>query len=225
MKIEEVESQLQSALSSQLQTLLEPLVPSGYRAHFYFYDKNGKKKRKDAAAENWSPESGQIQIWFYPEGQSSSGTRTEELRGASVAISQAPLCDESKLDEPAPVGPLADLVRVLALAERRPGFEFVSLKWFRDSALPAGGYGWAKGEGARQDVLRDAIARRLILTNKVANPRDPQFPVTTIRLNRLMPEVQKILGETSDLAESDFHPVEIPGEPMSATIIKERRQQ
>ena len=225
MKIEEVESQLQSALSDQLQNLLQPLIPAGYRAHFYLYDKNGKKKRKDAAAENWSPASGQIQIWFYPEEKVAPGDGAGRDRCPTAATSQTPVPSESKMDRATPVGPLADLVRVLSLAERRPGFEFVSLKWFRDSALPAGGYEWAKAVATRQDVLRGAIAKRLILTSKVANPKDPQFPVTAIRLNRLMPEVQKILGEASELAESDFHPVEIPGEPMSATIIRERRQQ
>jgi len=29
--------------------------------------------------------------------------------------------------------------------------------------------------------------------------------------------------EPSDGSDSDFHPVEIPGEPLSATILRERR--
>jgi len=112
---------------------------------------------------------------------------------------------------------------VLNLAEHRPGFDFVSLKWFRDAALPAGGYEWAKSDSTRHQVLSDAIARRLILTNKVPNPKDPSFPVTAIRVNRQMPEVMKIIGEAW-YADSDFHPVEIRGEPLSATIIRERHR-
>jgi hypothetical protein len=225
MKIEEIESQLQIALSSQLQNLLKPLIPAGYRAYFYLYDKNGRKKPKNAAAENWSPASGKIQIWFYPEEEPVPAATTDRGEHPSAAISQTPAPGESSQHRATPVGPLADLVRALSLAEQRPGFEFVSLKWFRDSALPDSGYEWAMAEGTRQDLLRAAIARRLILTSKVANPKDPQFPVTAIRLNHLMPEVQKILGEAADPAESDFHPVQIAGEPMSATIIRERRQQ
>jgi hypothetical protein len=222
MKIEEVEAKLQCALSSQLHSLLSPLVPDGYEPHFHFYDKSGKKKRKDAAAENWSPASGQIQIWFYPAEESRAPETGEN--GPAVPPSgplQHVACAGTG---PGPADPTSDLIRVLSLAERRPGFEFVSLKWFRDSALPAGGYQWAKSDQNRQDVLRDAIAKRLILTSKVANPKDPQFPVTAIRVNRSIPEVQKILGAATDLEDSDFHPVEIRGEPLSETIIRERRR-
>jgi len=212
MKIEEVESKLQDTFSTQLQDVLQPLIPPGYRAYFYFYDRNGKKKRKDAAAENWSADSGQIQIWFYRKEQTAEPKQVQ-TDGNSAKDVPDPSAD-----------PIFDVIRALSLAERRPGFEFVSLKWFRDAALPAGGYDWAKSDQKRQETLRDAIAKRLILTSKVPNPKDPQFPVTAIRLNRLMPEVRSVLGEQDD-EDLDFHPVEIRGEPMSATIIRERRQQ
>ena len=90
--------------------------------------------------------------------------------------------------------PLSDLIRALDRAESRPGYEFVALKWFRDTVLPAEGFPWASYHSARQTVLRDAIDKRLILTSKMPNPRSPQFPVTAIRLNRLVPEVMGILG-------------------------------
>lgn len=215
--VEEVESQLESAFSSQLRDLLQPLVPAGYRARFYLYDRGGSKKRKNASAENWSGASDQIQIWFSPDGQEARAPQV-----AGKAARDARPANAVSVSGGNTRGPLSDLIHALSLAEYRPGFEFVSLKWFRDSALPAG-YEWAKSESARQEVLRDAIVRRLILTNKVPNPKDPQFPVTAIRLNRLLPEVQELLGTKAD-ADDDFHPVEISGEPMSATIIRERRQ-
>ena len=90
--------------------------------------------------------------------------------------------------------PLSDLIRALDRAESRPGYEFVALKWFRDTVLPAEGFPWASDHSARQTVLRDAIDKRLILTSKMPNPRSLQFPVTAIRLNRLVPEVTGILG-------------------------------
>jgi uncharacterized protein len=215
--VEEVESQLENALSNQLQDLLKPLVPAGYRARFYLYDRVGTKKRKNASAENWSPASDQIQIWFSPAVQGASADHTTARPVKESQPSNAVSGSGDQHDDP-----ISDLIRALNLAEHRPGFGFVSLKWFRDSVLSAG-CEWAKSESTRQDVLRDAIARRFILTNKVPNPKDPQFPVTAIRLNRLLPEVQAILGTKQD-TDTDFHPVEIRGEPMSATIIRERRQ-
>ena len=74
----------------------------------------------------------------------------------------------------------------------------------------------------RQNVLRSAIEKRLVLVGKVPNPKAPEFPVTTVRLNRLMPEVKTLLGQTVD-ADLDFRPIEIRGEPLSATILRERR--
>jgi len=70
--------------------------------------------------------------------------------------------------------------------------------------------------------LRDAIDKRLILTSKIANPKSPQFPVTTIRLNRLIPEVMAILGN-EDRRASCFQPVAIRGEGLSTTILHDRR--
>lgn len=70
-------------------------------------------------------------------------------------------------------------------------------------------------------MLNSAIEKRLILTNKVQNPKSPQFPVTSIRVNRLMPEVQAVLGHPKK--DLDFHPIHIKGEPLSATILRERR--
>jgi len=71
-------------------------------------------------------------------------------------------------------------------------------------------------------VLREAIEKRLVLTNKVPNPKSPQFPVTALRLNRSLPETQAILG-THDTTSSEFQPVAIRGEAISTTILRERR--
>ena len=70
-------------------------------------------------------------------------------------------------------------------------------------------------------MLRSAIDKRLILKKPVPNPKSPQFPVTSIRLNRLMPEVQEVLGHPK--RDLDFHPIHIKGGPLSATILRERR--
>jgi hypothetical protein len=117
--------------------------------------------------------------------------------------------------------PVSDLIKALDRAESQPGYNFVSLKWFRDAALPSAGFAWTSADSIR-DVLREAIDQRLILTSKVPNPRSPQFPVTAIRLNRLMPKVQAILGTRGE-GLPDFQPVPIRGEDLSATVLRERR--
>ena len=89
-------------------------------------------------------------------------------------------------------------------------------------ALLSEGFSWAGTDSARKSVLSDAINRRLVLTNPVPNPKSPQFPVTAIRLNRLMPEVKTILGNGGETMP-DFHPVQIRGENLSATILRDRR--
>jgi hypothetical protein len=115
-----------------------------------------------------------------------------------------------------------ELLKALDRAESTPGWSFVSLKKFRDEILPSEDVPSIRTDVERQNVLRSAIEKRLILKKPVPNPKSPQFPVTSIRLNRLMPEVQAILGAGGS-PDLDFHPVEIRGEPLSTTILRERR--
>ena len=72
--IEEVESRLEKDLSKlrspefkSLETVRERLTPDGYRVHVQLLDKKKRKKRKDASADTWTPESGEIRIYFEPE--------------------------------------------------------------------------------------------------------------------------------------------------------------
>jgi hypothetical protein len=222
MTIEELESRLERGLAKlrspeykPLESLLQPLIPKGYRVHVSLVDKkNGRKKRKNASADNWSPDLGEVRVNFEPEATNPN---------ISVAKQESELSAES----PARPGdtlasdPVSDLVRALERVESRPGYQFVALKWFRDVALTGEGFGWAQSDSARQGILREAIERRLILISKVPNPKSPQFPVTAIRLNRLLPQIQAILGERA--SDSDFKPVDIRGEQLSTTVLRERR--
>jgi hypothetical protein len=172
----------------------------------------GRKKRKDASADTWSPDTGEIRISFEPD----LHARQPE---PAARIIQAP---EPSAIQTAP-DPMADLIRALDRAETRPGYDFVALKWFRDVFLPGQGFDWAMSDSMmRQTALRDAIEQRLILTSKVPNPKSPQFPTTAIRLNRLHKDNQAILN-TEHVSNSGFHPVEMRGEILSATILRERR--
>jgi hypothetical protein len=186
---------------------LQPLVPKGYRVRVTLLDQNEKKKRRNASAETWSPDSDLIRISFERESRDASD--------ADTAGAQSPKAN-------AVSDSLADLVRSLDRAESRPGYTFVALKWFRDVALPADAPAWAQSVDVRSNVLRDAIERRMVLTGRIPNPKSPQFPVTTIKLNRLNPEVRTVLGSAGS-GEEDFEPIAIRGESLSATVLRERR--
>lgn len=224
IKIEQAESQFAQKLTAPLADALRDLqlsVPTRYRVRISLLDASGRKKRSSASVDNWSPESGRIEISFEP--------RVPEKKEPMKADEpmQRPSTSRSDL----PPQPLSnsfvhpaelDLINALDRAESRPGWSFVPLKKFRDEILATEHVESMRSDVERQNVLRSAIEKKLVLVGKVPNPRAPEFPVTTIRLNRLMPEVQQIIGKGGS-ANLDFHPIEISGEPLSATILRERR--
>ena len=207
--------QLESELAQKLVSSLKATIPGQYELRVSLLDAKGRKKRSNASAENWSPASGRIEIRFEPcSDEPKIIASPEELRKAGRKSGPTA----------APIELEVTLLRALQRAESTPGWNFVALKKFRDEILPYEPV--APGAFQPTDVhwqaaIRSAIDKRLVLVGKVQNPRAPQFPVTTIRLNRLMPEVQEILGEAK--TSLDFHPIHIKGEPLSATILRERR--
>lgn len=220
----DVEKQVAEEVYAPLRKL--GLLPEGYRCAVKL---RGKKNRKRQTAsfsdKNWSPDTNSICISFKP-------VLEESQTGAQVAprkrfprlaepVKQEAASIPSTSPQQAFDNPLSDLVHTLDAAESRPGYKFVALKWFRDVALPSAGFTWTSEESVRQ-ILSDAIDRRLILISKVPNPKSPQFPVTAIRLNRLMPQVAAILG-IRETGVRDFRPVAIRGENLSATILSDRR--
>jgi len=227
MTIQDLEHQIETAIDKlhspeyePLQRAFQPLIPRGFRPRVALYGAERKKKR-NASAENWSPESGVIRISFerIPGPSPADVPPRPEATSPHTRPAEA---TSGPTQKPAVRDPLSDLIHALDRAESRPGLDFVALKWFRDTVLPAEGFPWCQSDSARQDALRDAIEKRLVLTGKVSNPRAPQFPVTSIRVNRLLPEVQAILGSASPRAD-DFEPAAIRGEALSATILRERR--
>lgn len=213
--IEQVESQFEQKVVDALREL--DLLPQGFKHRVRFHGEK-KDKRKTADFEkNWRPDADSIRIWFEPTHEASAQLPEPITKSATAPPVSFPAQVVATVPDP-----LSELVRALDRAESRRGYDFVSLKWFRDAALPSEGFSWASSDATRQSLLRGAIEKRLILTSKVPNPKSPQFPVTAIRLNRLMPEVKAILGGGDDNS-LDFHPVEIRGENLSATILRERR--
>jgi hypothetical protein len=88
--------------------------------------------------------------------------------------------------------------------EKDPHLRFVSLKWFRDTYLPKRGYAWATDPDIPRRMVHEAAESEMILTAKVPNPKTPEFPVTTIRLNRDHPRVKEFLAEGD--GDSAAHP-------------------
>lgn len=208
--IEDVEVQVAKEVLEPLRNL--GLLPKGYRCSVRLRGEN-RDKRKTASfnEKNWSPDTDSICIKFKPISEEPEiETQTVKQDSATPVSPKVPNTT-----------PLSDIVRALDQAESRPGYKFVALKWFRDVAVPSAGFSWTSGESIRQ-ILADAIDRRLILISKVPNPKSPQFPVTAIRLNRLMPEVAAILG-IRETSVRDFQPVAIRGESLSATVLNDRR--
>jgi hypothetical protein len=113
------------------------------------------------------------------------------------------------------------VIRSLDEAEKRPGFDFVALKWFRDLLLPGRIPQVAQGAIGADALIREAVESQIILTYKVPNPKSPSFPVTAIRLNRQHRVVRDFLQESGRTEE--FHPVAIRGEALSTTVLRDRR--
>jgi hypothetical protein len=106
-----------------------------------------------------------------------------------------------------------ELCAALAEAERG-GHAFIALKWFRDSFLPRKAFRWNQHPESRQAVLAEAIQRGVVLTSKIANPKTPAYPTTTIRLNR---------AEAGIPEEAQrFHPVAAHGDSIAEAIEEER---
>jgi hypothetical protein len=227
IKIEQVELGYAQEAETHHKTILQKLgysIPDGFRLRVALEQTNGRKKRSSAGASTWAPESEPMKVWFEPPTKTSKAqpevsqpTETSsQADTVRVEASQSP--DSAGVQvHPAEVA----LLRALDRAESTPGWNFVSLKKFRDEILPQEDVQFLRSDAERQSALRWAIDKRLILTKPVPNPKSPQFPVTSIRLNRLMAEVQEVLGHLK--TNLDFHPIHIKGEPLSATILRERR--
>jgi hypothetical protein len=228
VSIKQVEPQFAQELENPLKAALKQLgysVPENFKLRVSLLRANGRKQPSNAGASTWAPGTGRMQFWLEPsvpeKAVSPTGTsrQTESLPAPDetrAKVSQG-TTSTSVFVHPAE----AELLKALDRAESTPGWSFVSLKKFRDEILPSENISSLGSDVERQNVLRSSIDKRLILKKPVPNPKSPQFPVTSIRLNRMMPEVQEVLGHAKK--DLDFHPIHIKGEPLSATILRERR--
>ena len=222
--IEKMQNEIEAALEqlprleAQLPDVLKPLAKlasgKGVRAQVALrHAKSGRQVKRNAPADSWSPESGVVSISYNPSPKETEASKTE----GSLVLHRDPLPQPGHGEDP-----VQDLLLALARAQRDPQLGFVSLKWFRDGYLLRQGYAWAGAPENRQRVLVEAINRKWVLTSKVANPKNPQFPVTAIKLNHALPEVRKLLDQEAGIG-SLFTPISIAGEPLSETVLRERR--
>ena len=164
-------------MSNTITSALNFLIPEGFTPVVQL-EEEGRKKRSNSAASNWDPEKGEIVIYFERAAASRAAPQT-----VNAAIRFA-----SRL--PVPVEPAETTAEELhqcceALAQAQSeGKPFIALKWFRDTALPAYSYPWTISPASRQRVLTAAIESGAVELNKVANPKSPQFPTTTVSLAR-----------------------------------------
>jgi hypothetical protein len=210
--IEEALSELGFSQDPGMARALRFLAPPGYQAIVELCGENGRSKRRNAPADSWSPEEDEVRIYFERLDDGSAPARQSRAR-APIGAS---FDDEADLEDAIPAdldARVKELCAALAEAERG-GHAFIALKWFRDSFLPRKAFRWNQHPESRQAVLAEAIQRGVVLTSKIANPKTPAYPTTTIRLNRAEAGVPE--------EAQRFHPIVIQGESITEIIQEER---
>lgn len=190
------------------------LAPPGYQAIVELCSENGRSKRRNASADTWSPEEDEVRIYFERVSGHESAGRAARAQQDALASSSFDEDEDQEAMIPADMDVrVKELCAALAEAERG-GHAFIALKWFRDSFLPRKAFRWNQHPDTRQAVLAEAIQRGIVLTSKIANPKTPAYPTTTIRLNR---------AEAGLPDEAPrFQPVAVHGESLAGILDDER---
>lgn len=211
--IEEALSELAFSQDPGLARALRFLAPPGYQAIVELCSENGRSKRRNSPADTWSPEEDEVRIYF--ERLDDNAVTARQSRGSRAPVEHS---YEDEEDDGIPAAAdldarVKELCAALAEAERG-GHAFIALKWFRDSFLPRKAFRWNQHPESRQAVLAEAIQRGVVLTSKIANPKTPAYPTTTIRLNRAEAGVPE--------EAQRFHPVVVHGDSITEEIQEER---
>ena len=212
--IEEALNELAFSPDPGLARALHFLAPPGYQTIVELCSENGRSKRRNAMADAWSPEEDEVRIYFERDDGAEPAPRAARAQRTAPAQGFEEEDDDQEAVLPADMDArVKELCAALAEAERG-GHAFIALKWFRDSFLPRKAYRWNQHPESRQAVLAEAIQRGVVITSKIANPKTPAYPTTTIRLNRAeagMPEEAQ-----------RFHPVTSHGDSIAEAIEEER---
>jgi hypothetical protein len=211
--IEDALNELAYSQDPGLVRALRFLAPPGYQAIVELCSESGRSKRRNASADTWSPEDDEVRIYFERIDGEEPAPRLSRVPRAFTGRAAE---EDGEAEEISPADMdtrVKELCAALAEAERG-GHAFIALKWFRDSFLPRKAFRWNQHPETRQAVLAEAIQRGVVITSKIANPKTPAYPTTTIRLNR---------AEAGIPEEAQrFHPIEVMGEPVTASIDEDR---
>ncbi len=214
--VEEALGELAFSQDPGLVRALRFLAPPGYQAIVELCSENGRSKRRNASADTWSPEEDEVRIYFERSDESAEPAQRQFRAPRAVASDRGIEEDEDGQQGMIPAdidARVKELCAALAEAERG-GHAFIALKWFRDSFLPRKAFRWNQQPESRQAVLAEAIQRGVVLTSKIANPKTPAYPTTTIRLNR---------AEAGIPEEAQrFHPVAVHDGSLAEAIEEER---
>ena len=213
--IEEALGELAFSQDPGLVRALRFLAPPGYQAIVELCNESGRSKRRNASAETWSPEEDEVRIYFERIDEASEPAQRQFRTPRMLVDHHLDDDDDSQQGMiPADIDArVKELCAALAEAERG-GHAFIALKWFRDSFLPRKAFRWNQQPESRQAVLAEAIQRGVVLTSKIANPKTPAYPTTTIRLNR---------AEAGIPEEAQrFHPVAVHDGALAEVIEEER---
>jgi hypothetical protein len=213
--IEEALNELSFSQDPGMLRALRFLAPPGYQAIVELCSENGRSKRRNSNADSWSPEEDEVRIYFERIDDGESAPR--HVRSSPRAVVDHGYDDDNDSQETVIPADLDARVKELcsALAEaERGGHAFIALKWFRDSFLPRKAFRWNQNPESRQSILAEAIQRGVVVTSKIANPKTPAYPTTTIRLNRIEAGIPE--------EAQRFHPVSVHGDTLAAVIEEER---
>ena len=215
--IEEALNELAYSQDPGMLRALRFLAPPGYQAIVELCSENGRSKRRNASAESWSPEEDEVRIYFERTDETEAPARSSRSQRSYSVQSMHAVEPEEEAQEPILPADMDARVKELcaALAEaERGGHAFIALKWFRDSFLPRKAFRWNQHPETRQMVLAEAIQRGVVMTSKIANPKTPAYPTTTIRLNRTEAGIPE--------EAQRFHPVAVQGGSIVETLDEER---
>lgn len=198
---------LEAAIRGQIVDVPAALRPRGARPVVALRDrKTGRKRRSDANFAGLDVTQSEIVIGFERDSEVANAHESEErLRPG----------DSERWDADTRIRDLINAV----LAVEREGRAFISLLWFRENRLAT--LPWATDPRTRQQVIARAIEDGILEVRKIPNPKNPQYPVSTITLNRGHEMVRAMLVSGAD--EPRFEPCEIQGVPLSKTILESRR--
>src|ERR1039458_3944738 len=173
IRIKQVEPRFAQELETPLKDTLKKFgysIPESFRLRVSLLQANGRKKRSDAGADTWAPESERMEFWLEPSTAEKTGSQVEVPRPTEMLPLSNPTRAETSQSitgtgiqvHPSEV----ELLRALDRAESTPGWSFVSLKKFRDEILPLEDVPFLRSDVERQNALRYAIDKRLILRGK-----------------------------------------------------------